>query len=98
PHDVVRDDIHASFAQAASPVSGAGTDFDQRSVPGETVEGRIAGHAERVLVGEVLSELPLVVWFALPARNTQAIRSRPLLEVWIPGHDKMLENRTGASM
>jgi hypothetical protein len=48
-YDVVGEDIHASLAQATSPVSGAGADFDEGPVPGETVERVIAWDSESVL-------------------------------------------------
>src|SRR6267143_4649973 len=111
-HDVVGDDVHPSLAQAARPVTGAGTDLDQGRVPGEAVKRLIAGHPERVLVGEVLSDLTPVVRVVTPARgcpmlrraapqlggtdpagNAGSIRRCPFLEVRIPGHGKMLENR-----
>src|SRR2546427_525140 len=68
-YDVVGEDIHASLAQATSPVSGAGADFDEGPVPGETVERVIAWDSESVLAAEMVSDLQPVVLVVSPARD-----------------------------
>ena len=73
-HDVVGDDIHASLAQATSPVSRARTDFDERLVPGETVERVIAWDSERVLAAEMVSDLQPAVLVFFPARDHSVLR------------------------